>query len=64
MTPAGKHRVGNWIVGAFALMMMAGVLYPSFSYQMAGYHNYVACNPGTAISRVEWLLGAHPLEDC
>jgi len=44
--------------------MMAGVLYPSFSYQMAGYHNYVACNPGTAISRVEWLLGAHPLEDC
>jgi hypothetical protein len=59
-----KRRIGNWVAGAFALTMVAGVLYLSFLYQMAGYDDYFACNPGTAISRVEWLLGFRPLEDC
>src|SRR5689334_10535000 len=59
-----KHRIGNWIAGAFALMMVAGVLYLSFSYQVAGYDDYLACNPRTGISRLEWLFGVRPLEDC
>ena len=68
MTPAGKHRIGNWVAGVFAgalvLMVAAGGLYLSISSQMAAYDDYLACNPGTGLSRLEWLLGYRPFEDC
>jgi hypothetical protein len=50
--------------GAFVLMMIVGVLYLSFLYQMAGYNDYTACNPGTGINRIEWLFGIRPADDC
>jgi hypothetical protein len=59
-----KRRIGNGVAGAFALMMLAGMLYLSFLYQMAGYDDYRACNPGTGIGRIEWLLGVRPVDDC
>ena len=63
-----KHKIRNLvagvIVGAGALIVVAGGLYLNISFQMAAYDDYAACNPGTAISRAEWLLGFRPLEDC
>ena len=68
MTPAGKHRIGNWVAGVFAgalvLMVAAGGLYLSVSSQMAAYDDYLVCNPRTGLSRLEWLLGYRPFEDC
>jgi hypothetical protein len=63
------RRIKNWIAGAvvitFALMIVVVVLYVSFMSNMAGYKDYVACNSGTGITRIEWFLGVRPTEnDC
>ena len=63
MRRIGEMAVGV-IGGAVVLMMIAGVLYLGFLYQMAGYNDYLACNPGTVINRIEWLFGIRPLDDC
>ena len=63
-----QRGIGNLalgvFVGAIGLVVLAGVLYFNVLSPMADYDAYVGCNPGTAISRLEWLLGARPLEDC
>jgi hypothetical protein len=63
------RRVKHWISGAvvvtFAGTMFVVVLYVSFMSNVAGYNDYVACNPGTGITRIEWFLGVRPTEnDC
>jgi hypothetical protein len=63
------HRIKIWIAGAvvitFVLVMFAGVLYLNFMSNLADYNEYVACNSGTGITRIEWFLGVRPTEnDC
>ncbi len=67
--PKMKRSIGKWVAGtvglivaaAFTLMMIAGL----FFSQMAAYNDYLACNPRTGISRIEWFLGVRPVEnDC
>lgn len=64
-----KRSIGKWVAGtvglivaaAFTLLMVAGL----FFSQMATYNDYLACNPRTGISRIEWFLGVRPVEnDC
>lgn len=67
--PKMMRRVKHWISGAvvvtFAGTMFVVVLYVSFMSNVAGYNDYVACNPGTGITRIEWFLGVRPTEnDC
>jgi hypothetical protein len=61
-----RRRIGNWVTGAvagaFLSMVAAGVLYLNFSAAMASYDAHLACNPGTGISRLEWLLGVRAFE--
>ena len=49
--------------GAVALTIFAGLAYLSFSSQMAGYNGYIACNPGSAITRIEWFFGVRPTQN-
>ena len=63
------RKIKNWIAGALvitlALMMVAVVIYLNFMSNTAGYNGYAACNSGTGITRIEWLLGVRPTEnDC
>jgi hypothetical protein len=56
-----KRGVGDWIAGAIALMVILGVLYLVFWFQMAGYNDYLSCNPRTGISRIEgFWVSARP----
>jgi hypothetical protein len=56
-------RVAAAIVAGTVMLMMIGVLYLSFLSQMAGYNGYLACNPRTGISRIEWFVGIRPVEN-
>ena len=67
------QRIIKRVAGAFSIMAMgvtivalcAGPLYLSYSWQMSGYKQYVICNPGSGITRVEWFFGIRPAEnDC
>ena len=63
-----KHSTEKWITAVVACALLsvlgAGVLYLNLSLLMADYDAYLVCNPGTGISRLEWLLGARPSDDC
>lgn len=59
-----KYSIGDSLAGGFASMVIVTEAYLSFSFQMVSYNDYVACNPATGISRLEWLFGARPFEDC
>jgi hypothetical protein len=62
-----KRSVGKWVsstvglivAAAFTLLMVVGL----FFSQMATYNDYIACNPSTGISRIEWFLGVRPVEN-
>jgi hypothetical protein len=62
-----KRSAGKWVAAAlgaaFLLTMMTAFLYLSFRFQMAGYDDYVACNPNSGIGRIEWFIGVRPVED-
>ena len=63
------YRIKNWMAAAvaitFALVMFAGIMYMEFMSNMNGYNDYVYCNSGTGITRIEWFLGFRPTEnDC
>ena len=67
------QRIIKWVVDAFLTLVMgvtivtlcAGAWYLSYSWQMSGYEQYVTCNPGSAITRVQWFLGIRPFpNDC
>jgi hypothetical protein len=61
------RRIKNWVASAVVVtvvvMTLVGVLYLNFMSNMAGYKDYVACNAGTGITRVEWFLGVRPTEN-
>jgi hypothetical protein len=61
------RRIKHWVASAL-LFMMIGVISVAMLYLMvmsnfAGYNDYVACNPSSGISRIEWFLGIRPVEN-
>ena len=64
-----KNRAKRVVSTALAVIItvpiMAAVIYLAYSYQMSGYYEYTACNPGSHIGRIEWLFGVRPApSDC
>jgi hypothetical protein len=67
MTNRIKKRIADTFsmiaIGAVVIVLFVGAVYLSLSWQMAGYNEYVTCNPESNISKFEWLMGIRPYND-
>jgi len=67
MTNNTKNRVADTfsmiVMGAVVVVVCVVVVYLGLSWQMAGYKDYITCNPGSNIGRIEWFMGVRPTQD-
>ena len=67
-TAQPKRNLQDWIALTIArglsLAVVGGMLYVTYVIEMAGYNDYLRCNHNTGMTRLEWVLGFRPAEDC
>jgi hypothetical protein len=67
---AGRPRrsLQDWIALTIArgltLAVIAGLVYVTYIVEMTSYKDFLRCNPKSSITRIEWVLGFRPVEDC
>ncbi|MBV8891604.1 MAG: hypothetical protein JO266_06455 [Acidobacteria bacterium] len=63
-----KRTLADWIALTIARLMtfavVGGLVYVTYIVEMAGYDDFRKCNKNTTMTRLEWVLGFRPAEDC
>ena len=63
-----KRSLADWIALTIArglsLAVVGGLVYVTFVVEMAGYNDFRKCSKNSTITRLEWVLGVRPAEDC
>ena len=63
-----KRSLGDYIAltiaRGLALAVVGGLMYLTYVVEMAGYDDFRKCNRQSAMTRLEWVLGFRPAEDC
>ena len=63
-----KRSFQDWIALTIArglsLVVVGGLVYVTYVVEMAGFDDLRKCNKNSTITRLEWVLGFRPAEDC
>jgi len=63
-----KRSWEEWIALSIARLMtfavVAGLAYVTYVVEMTSYDDFRKCNKATTTTRLEWVLGLRPAEDC
>lgn len=63
-----KRSIADWIALTMArglsLAVVGGLVYVTYVVEMTGYQDFLRCNPKSTITRLEWVLGLRPAEEC
>jgi hypothetical protein len=63
-----KRTLADWVALTIArglsLAVVGGLVYLTYVIEMAGYNDFLRCNPKSTLTRFEWVLGSRPAEDC
>jgi hypothetical protein len=63
-----KRSITDWIALTIArglsLAVVGGLVYVTYVVEMAGYNDFLRCNHDSGMTRIEWVLGFRPAEDC
>jgi hypothetical protein len=63
-----KRSLADWIAFTIArglsFAMVGGLVYVTYVVEMAGYNDFRKCSKNSTITRLEWVLGVRPTEDC
>jgi hypothetical protein len=52
------------IARALSLVLVGGLVYVTYVVEMAGFNDHLRCNRDSTMTRLEWVLGIRPAEDC
>jgi hypothetical protein len=63
-----RRSLQHWIALTIARLMtfavVGGLVYITYIVEMAGYDHFRKCNKNSTLTRVKWVLGFRPAEDC
>ena len=63
-----KRTLADWIALTIArglsFVMVGGLVYVTYIVEMTSYDDFRKCNKSSAITRLEWVPGSRPVEDC
>jgi hypothetical protein len=63
-----KRSIGDWIALTIArglsFAVASGLVYVTYIVEMTGFDDFHKCNKTSTITRLEWVLGSRPVEDC
>ena len=52
------------IARGLSFAVVGGLVYVTYVEEMTGYNDYRKCSKNSTITRLEWVLGVRPAEDC
>ena len=63
-----KRTLQDWIALTIArglsFAVVGGLVYITYIVEMTGFDDFRKCNKTSTITRLEWVLGVRPAEDC
>ena len=63
-----KRTLADWtaltIARGLSFAVVGGLVYVTYIVEMAGYNDHLRCHRGSTITRIEWVLGIRPAEEC
>ena len=63
-----KRSLADWIALTIArglsFAVVGSLVYVTYVVEMAGYNDFRKCSKNSTITRLEWVLGVRPAEDC
>jgi hypothetical protein len=63
-----KRSLADWIALAIArglsFAVVGSLVYVTYVVEMAGYNDFRKCSKNSTTTRLEWVLGVRPAEDC
>ena len=63
-----KRSLADWIALTIARVLsfavVGGLVYVTYTVEMAGYKDHLRCNRDSTMTRLEWVLGFRPAVDC
>lgn len=63
-----RRTLQDWIALTIArglsFAVVGGLVYVTYIVEMTGFDDFRKCNKTSTITRLEWVLGFRPVEDC
>ena len=63
-----KRSMEEWITLAIArglsLAVVGGLVYVTYVVERTSFDDFRKCNRNSTVTRLEWVLGSRPAEDC
>jgi drug/metabolite transporter (DMT)-like permease len=67
-TARPKRTLPDWIALTIArglsFAVVGGLVYVTYIVEMTSYDDFRKCSKSSTITRLEWVLGFRPAEDC
>jgi len=63
-----KRSLQDWIALTIArglsFAVVGGLVYVTYIVEMTSYDDFRKCNNSSTVTRLEWVLGSRPADDC
>jgi hypothetical protein len=63
-----RRSLQDWIALTIArglsFAVVGSLVYVTYVVEMTGFEDFRKCNKSSTITRLEWVLGFRPVEDC
>jgi hypothetical protein len=63
-----KRSLQDWIALTIArglsFAVVGGLVYVTYIVEMTSYDDFRKCNKSSTVTRLEWVLGSRPADDC
>ena len=63
-----RRSLQDWIALTIArglsIAVVGGLVYVTYVVEMTSFDDFRKCNKSSTITRLEWVLGFRPVEDC
>jgi len=63
-----KRTLADWIALTIArglsFAIIGGLVYVTYIVEMTSYDDFRKCNKSSTVTRLEWVLGSRPVDQC
>jgi hypothetical protein len=63
-----NRTLAEWIALTIArglsFAIVGGLVYVTYIVEMTGYDDFRKCNKSSTVTRLEWVLGSRPADEC
>jgi hypothetical protein len=63
-TRSMQDRIALTIARGLSLAVVGGLVYVTYVVERTSFDDFRKCNRNSTVTRLEWVLGFRPLEDC